>query len=870
MARAKTPGRSVGLPVNQEKLEPVKILKDVIPGLDSYRGRYGYISLIASLALMTVAFVGWSQFNSTAESQITSISVRSGVDSLLVEVQAQLNLLENQLQRIVIEPRPDDISAATKSYETLSHLLAELVLYRDFISTTDADLLLKQSASLEEEIKHLLAVRQEVNRWFPAMRLLQEEMYPSNQAVLGELQVLQLEAEADLSPEQRLAVIEGITNLRRSWHGMVEQMHHFIAFRLGILTGGIKSDSPEYLANIRHYSTQINRDLDSLRQLCAEVPFSLDADDRLSQIADNTRRWQSASEQVYQLMESAVWRHDLQLLRERLSPLLTGMRQRLSVIDQHLYKGSVDDTKQLTQTAKDLSNAILSIALMGMLMILAAYLYINRNLLMPIAQTAHALKEEARGVTDVRPPPAHLRETSDLVEAFNEMRRQVHQRQRYLDHIAHHDALTQLPNRTLFRDRLEHALAIALRGETQIGLMFLDLDEFKQVNDSLGHLVGDELLRTVADRLVSLVRNSDTVARLGGDEFAILVEGISERDDMSMLAEKMLKIVEQPMVLDGQELRISASIGIATAPYDDVSAEYLIRDADAAMYEAKRQGRAAYCFFDGEMTLKVTEALHLENQVRQAAERQEYTFHFQPVIDSVSGELFGFEALMRWDHPTRGFLYPSEFLSVLDQTGVITDVMSSLMAQAVAFQRDQHLLFNRKVAIAINLSVRLLNDTAFRKQLLEHLIARDFLPESLIIEITEDILMHDLVEADVFLQQAKTLGARVALDDFGTGQSSLSHLRQFPFDYLKIDREFIRNADTDSNDGSLVRAMVQLAHAFGIQVIAEGVESESQLQFLQSLGCDYLQGYLIGLPSHAEHRVEYSQLMPLFGQTGPG
>ena len=842
----------------------MKILKEMIPGLDSYRGRYGYISLIASFALMTVAYVGWTQFSRTAESQIASMAQRSGVDTLLVEVQASLTLLENQLQRIVIEPRPNDIAAAARTYEELNRNLAELAELHGYISSSDVQLLVGDSRRLEQEIKHLLAVRQEVNRWFPAMRLLQEEMYPSNQAVLGELQTMLQEAETGLSAEQQLAVMAGITDLRRSWHGMVEQMHHFIAFRLGILTAGFDSDAPDYLANISYFSAQINRQLVVLRQLHEEVPFGLNVEARLAQLDAYTRRWVQASERVHQLMESAVWRHDLQLMRERLSPLLTGMRQRLAQIDQQLDGESVNDIRRLTETAESLSNAIFSIALMGMLMILAAYLYINRNLLKPIAETAHALKEEARGATDVRPPPAHLRETSDLVEAFNQMRRQVHQRQRYLDHVAHHDSLTQLPNRILFRDRLEHALAIALRGETQIGLMFLDLDEFKQVNDSLGHLIGDELLRTVAERLVSLVRSSDTVARLGGDEFAILVEGISQREDMTLLAQKILKVVQQPMMLDGHELRISVSIGIATAPHDDVSAEYLIRDADAAMYEAKGKGRAAYCFFEGEMTSKATEALQLENQVRQAAEQQQFTFHFQPVIDSASGELFCFEALMRWHHPTRGTVYPEEFLSVLDQTGLISNVMSSLMEQAVEFQREQLRRYQTKVAIALNLSVRLLNDTEFRKQLLEHLIAQDFLVDSLIIEITEDILMHDLMEADVFLQQAKALGARVALDDFGTGQSSLSHLRQFPFDFLKIDREFIRNVDNDANDASLIKAIVQLAHAFGIQVIAEGVESESQLQFLRSLRCDYLQGYLIGVPNHAEHRVELTELMPLF------
>ena len=559
-----------------------------------------------------------------------------------------------------------------------------------------------------------------------------------------------------------------------------------------------------------------------------------------------------------------MWRHDLQLMRENIAPILSGMRERLSQIELQLDRDSASDITNLTQTARKLSESILGIALIGMLLILAAYLYIHRNLLIPIAQTAHALKEEARGAVDVRAPPARLRETRDLVEAFSEMRRQVHQRQRYLDHIAHHDALTQLPNRALFRDRLEHALAIALRGETKVGLMFLDLDQFKQINDSLGHLIGDELLRTVAERLVSLVRNSDTVARLGGDEFAILVEGIAQRDDMSVLAEKILRVVEQPMVLDDQQLQISVSIGIASAPHDDISAEYLIRDADAAMYEAKRQGRGDYRFFSAEMTSKATEALQMENQVRQAAEAGEYTFHFQPIISGVSGELFGFEALLRWQHPTRGLLYPDEFMSVLDQTGVISSIIDPLLEQAIEFQHEQHLQHGEKVTIAINLSVRLLNDVRFRKQILERLISHDFLPESLILEITEDTLMQDLVEADVFLQQAKTLGARVALDDFGTGQSSLSHLRQFPFDYIKIDKEFIRNVDTDANDASLVQAMVQLGHAFDIQVIAEGVESEPQLEFLQSLGCDYLQGYLIGVPNHADHRIELTQLTPLF------
>ncbi len=839
-------------------------MRAMIPGLDSYRGRYAYLSLAACLALTVIAYLGWTQFNRASESQILAMAERTRTNSLLVEAQDRINLLENQLQRIVIEPQPDEIDFTRRTYGELDGFLNQLSGSLDREDATATRKLLLDSEQLGREVQRLLSVRQEVDRWFPAMRLLQDEMYPANGALLGELQSLMQEAETGLSADQHLELLEVTTRLRRVWFAMVEEMHHFIAFRFGVFAGNTQAESPDYAANVAYYAQRLREHLTQLRALNTDETLGLDAPQRLDRLERYFDHWFSASKQVFLIMDNPVWRQDLQLMRDNIAPLLSGMRDRLSLINLRLDRESAADIQFLTQTARKLSESILGIALMGILSIVAAYLYINRNLLKPIAQTALALKEEARGVTDVRPPPVHLKETRDLVEAFSEMRRQVHQRQRYLDHIAHHDALTQLPNRALFRDRLEHALAIALRGESQVGLMFLDLDEFKQVNDSLGHLIGDELLKTVAERLVSLVRNSDTVARLGGDEFAILVEGISSRDDMAMLAGKILQVVEQPLVLDGHQLQVSVSIGIATAPYDDISAEYLIRDADAAMYEAKRQGRAAYHFFSGELTAKATEALQLETQVRQAAVLGEYLFHFQPIIDSRSGGLFCFEALMRWHRPGRGILYPDEFLTVLDQTGVITSVITPLLEQAVAFQQYQLRQQGRKVAIAINLSVRLLNDTRFRKQILERLIAREFLPDSLILEITEDILMQDLVEAEVFLQQVKTLGARIALDDFGTGQSSLSHLRQFPFDFLKIDREFIRHADADANDASLVRAIVQLAHAFGIQVIAEGVETEGQLTFLQSLGCDYLQGYLIGLPNHDRHPLELSQLSPLF------
>jgi len=845
----------------------VRNLNRILPGLDSYRGRYAYLAFLAGLALMTIALIGWVRTQHISQTQIEAITQRTHTASLLTDAQTQLNLLENHLQRFVIEPTQSEINEIHSLQmilgSTLDSLSGSLVNVSAGQSSQVSSLLAKNQ-QLASQAELLIEVRGDIERWFPAARLMQVEMMPRNETIMGELQNMLQESETGLSLQDRLQAMEILTVLRRDWLGVVEEMHQFLAYRLGIVISSPQAGNENHHDNMLFFAKRVETHLQKLKAFSAEVDFGIDMPARIERLENEYKLWINASNQVVVLMDNSDWRRDQQLLRDSIDPILRQMRDALSVIDLSLDKASASEITRLTETTEQLSASIFSIALMGILMILVAYLYINRNLLLPIAQTAQALKEEAKGTLDVKPPPADLRETRDLVEAFNEMRSQVHQRQRYLDHIAHHDALTQLPNRVLFRDRLEHALAIALRGETQVGLMFLDLDQFKQVNDSLGHLVGDELLKRVAERLTSLVRNSDTVARLGGDEFAILLEGINSREDMSLLAKKILRIIEQPLKLDGQELRISVSIGIATAPHDDVSAEYLIRDADAAMYEAKRQGRAAYHFFSGELTYRASENLQRENQVRKAAEQGEFTFHFQPVVDSRSGELFCFEALMRWQHPSRGLLYPDDFLTVMDETGVIGTVIDPLLKQAIAFQQEQFLLRGESVGIAINLSVRLLNDQTFRQMLLERLIAHDFLPGSLILEITEDILMQDLVEADVFLRQLKTLGTRIAIDDFGTGQASLSHLRQFPFDLLKIDREFIRNVDADSNDASLVKAMIQLSHAFGIKVVAEGVETEAQLDFLRQQDCDYIQGYLISVPNHAEHPFQLEEYLPLF------
>jgi diguanylate cyclase (GGDEF)-like protein len=840
--------------------------KPILPRLDSYRGRYTYMALLVGAALIAFAVVGWSLVKSTTQAQISNITSRTLAAAVLADAQTQLNLIENHVQHMLIDPNregQEDISHSLLQMEKILKDLAESLQRLPSGNSEVALNLQRDLQLLRQSVKALIKVRRDVQAWFPAMQLMLDEMYPFNQRLMGNLQLLQDEFQS--SDRAQVDLIIELASMQRLWLGITGELRLLVANRFGLFLAKSASEQQQRYDTILNYTTRFLNRLGVLKGHFSGANENFVVTESLQSIEADYHAWVADFNQVRKVMERPSWRQDLNFMQEKVTPVFNGMRQKLSIVDLNLDTQSAEDITRLTQTAKQLSVSILMMAMMGLLMLVLAYLFIKKNLLQPIADTAHALKMEAGGSLGKESQLAsNLKETRDLVEAFSEMRRQVHNRQSHLDHMVHHDALTQLPNRILFRDRLSHALEIALRGDVMVGLMFLDLDRFKQVNDSLGHLVGDELLKVIAERLTSLMRSSDTVARLSGDEFAILIEGISSREDLEPLAEKILKSIKAPIEIANNELRVSASIGIAVAPHDDISVEFLLRDADTAMYEAKRQGRSAYRFFSGEMTRRASESLILENEIRQAVDLGQFIYHFQPIVEAQTGQLFCFEALLRWEHPERGLLDPEVFLSVLDETGLINTLFEPMLAHAIAFQKEQSERYREVVAVSINLSARLLNDPAFCRGLLENLVSGEIPLGSLILEITEDTLTQELAEADVFLQQAKALGARIALDDFGTGQASLSHLRQFPFDILKIDRDFVKNANVDNYDASLVTAMIQLAHAFQIDVVAEGVESESQLAFLQQQGCDYVQGYLVGVPQHAEEPLEPIDEIALF------
>ncbi|HMG59239.1 MAG TPA: EAL domain-containing protein [Burkholderiales bacterium] len=428
-------------------------------------------------------------------------------------------------------------------------------------------------------------------------------------------------------------------------------------------------------------------------------------------------------------------------------------------------------------------------------------------------------------------------------------------------HLAQHDSLTDLPNRTLFGDRLTEAIAAAHRYRRKVAVLFLDLDRFKHINDSLGHVIADRVLQSVASRLHACVRASDTVSRQGGDEFVILLSEVARAQDAAVSAEKILLAVRTLHRIDQHDLHLTASIGIVTYPDDGTEAETLMKNADFAMYHAKDNGRNNYQFFKPDMNLRAVERQSLEVDLRLALENREFELHYQPKVSLETGAIMGVEALIRWHHPRRGLVPPAQFIPVAEACGVIVPIGRWVLREACRQTRAWRDAGLPPIRIAINVSPLELREREFVAAVRAILTETGLEPCYLELELTETFLMQDATVTAAVLQALKDLGVMLALDDFGTGYSSLSHLRRFPIDTLKIDQSFVRDLVTDADDASIVSAVISMGENLHMRVVAEGVETRDQFVFLQEHSCPEGQGYYFSRP------VVAGQLTRLLGSS---
>jgi diguanylate cyclase (GGDEF)-like protein/PAS domain S-box-containing protein len=418
---------------------------------------------------------------------------------------------------------------------------------------------------------------------------------------------------------------------------------------------------------------------------------------------------------------------------------------------------------------------------------------------------------------------------------------------------ANYDILTGLPNRMLALDRLKLALAQARRESSLVGVMFLDLDNFKHINDTLGHDAGDNLLIEAARRISSCLRGTSTVARLGGDEFLVILPGLAGPEATSQVAERILKTFEPAYLLNGQEVFVTTSIGIAMFPTDSDNSGTLLQHADAAMYQAKHKGKSSFAHFAPEMTEVSHERLQMESRMRRALELNEFELYFQPIVHTDSGALCSAEALLRWNNPTMGMVMPDRFIPLAEETGLIIPIGEWVLQEACKKAVQWREITGTDIGVSVNVSPRQFRDQGFTAAVMDALHNSGLAAERLELEITERLILDNTIETADILKQLDAAGIRLSVDDFGTGYSALSYLKSYPFDTLKIDKSFVQDVMKEQEDASLVKAIINMAHSLGLSVIAEGVEEEAQTHFLQQQGCDYSQGYFYSRPvPHAD------------------
>jgi diguanylate cyclase (GGDEF)-like protein len=421
-------------------------------------------------------------------------------------------------------------------------------------------------------------------------------------------------------------------------------------------------------------------------------------------------------------------------------------------------------------------------------------------------------------------------------------------------HMAHHDALTDLPNRVLFRQHMADALAQRERTGSLVGALCIDLDNFKLVNDTLGHPIGDKLLQDVAERIKRVTRQRDTAARLGGDEFAVLVPEMKSPQELAVLAQRLIDVVSDPYVTEGHVLTVGTTIGIAVAPTDGEDADRLLRNADLALYRAKADGKSTFRFFEPEMDARAQARRQLEIDLRSALAAETLEVHYQPLVDLVSREVIGFEALLRWPHATRGYIPPAEFVPLAEETGLITPLGNFVLRRACADATS----WPSHVKLAVNLSPMQFRVGNVLSTVKDALAESGLEPERLDLEITESVLLDRTDHVITHLHSLRALGVRISMDDFGTGYSSLSYLRAFPFDKIKIDRSFVRDLQGNRHTLAIVRAILGLATGLDMKVVAEGIETQADLACLAAEGCKEGQGFLF---SEARPQAEVIKLL---------
>ncbi|MBD3669240.1 MAG: sensor domain-containing phosphodiesterase, partial [Gammaproteobacteria bacterium] len=703
---------------------------------------------------------------------------------------------------------------------------------------------------LKIQMIRLFEIREDATKQYPSLAVGNNVMQPNrnefNNAIALALNELREEGLQRKQPKLYAEFIQA----RHLWTQVLSNFRLYLANRVGSFN---EESLPIQEKAIETMYDELRMQLKQLERFDKQGKLGFQASESLANMLRTGENWYQGFLLVKEIHHAEDWRVDSKIMREEIVPLINRISEVLSELETDLNEVSARDVNTLLDSIRTLSGALLWSAASLLLLLLIIYISTERMVFRPIATLVRALKAQGEGQERVVLPSVRSRETEELMDSFREMSRRIQHRQNDLEYQALHDALTSLPNRTLLHERMEHQLQLAKREESSLSLLIIDLDQFKDINDTLGHHIGDQILVDVGARFTTVLREIDTVARLGGDEFAIMLPDADE-EAATAVCKKLQEVVEDVFTVNQVQLYVGMSIGVACYPQHGEDVTSLIQHADVAMYDAKHN-KLGCAVYNVEADKYSITRLGLINDLRDAIENDKLELYYQSLVNAVSGDTVGVEALLRWQHPVQGSLSPVEVVELAEHTGLINPLTYWVVDKAM--QQGQSIFGDSSQFISINISVYNLKDPEF-VQRIRDIQAKHYMSTThLMFEITESAMMANPVHATRTLIQLDNMGIKLAIDDFGTGFSSLAYLKQLPVDELKIDKSFVMGMQYNISDEVIVRSTIELAHNLGLKVIAEGVENNEIVERLREFGCDTLQGYFYSRPQPLRELQEW-------------
>lgn len=692
--------------------------------------------------------------------------------------------------------------------------------------------------NLKQEITHLTEIRKNPNKQYPSLMIATKSMRPSRVIFINAISIALTETENELKNDE---IYKKFINIRFFWSQLVSNFRIYLANQFGSFDILILKQQEKSI-RVQHDNLRVL--LDSLINEHSD-DLGFETRDAVQLMQHSLEEWFAAFKKIETVHNSDKWRVDLNILRTKIQPLLDEITYLIGLFEDEIKKSENEDKKLVNKIINN-QLFLLFIVSLSIIVLMIALVYVIKIIVFkPIGHVTSAIKEEASGLSTRLLPQVNTSEARDLVNAFNEMRNQIHIRQDNLSYQANHDSLTDLPNRKHFIEQLNINLTRSRLQKKNVTVLLIDLNGFKDINDTLGHQIGDKLLIQVGRRLKRSLRSQDVIARLGGDEFAIFLPDLNQDSCISVL-ENIQKSIDEKFTIDGINTYIGMSVGAAVYPDHGEDENILLKHADVAMYVAKRQ-KLNYFFYKSSDDSYTLNRLSIIHDIKNSIDHDGLILYFQPKLNAKDNSLESVEALIRWNHPELGMVMPDDFIAIAEQSGFINQIsywaIEEALIKATHWKQQGH-----DIKIAINLSVYNLFDVDFPGTV--HSILSKYLAVSgnLIFEITESAMMTNPKVAISNLNRLRSLGIKLSIDDYGTGFSSLSYLSKLSLNELKIDKSFVINMLNDERKSIIVESTIEMAHKLGLKVVAEGVENKEVLRRLRFFGCNVVQGFLISKP----------------------